>query len=390
MTIDDARGVLHIGAPKCGSSALQTVLSASPTLTGPGGDYRYVGLTQVRGRLRLLEGEALRREAVRSPYGYVTCPNLPRGGDAPELWRHLEPVLTAPDAACPILSCEGWIAHSGPFAAQLSRMGNPRLSVFAYVRPPLDWLNAAFWQWGVWTGLRFDQWYARAGMKYRLGAQLEAWARIPNVVLRIRSVHDDVVACLSADLQVTLPPPPLTNGATPPAVVGFLMRNRERFRPSPLVPATEFVIKRWCTDLPHRALWALNAEDVQNARVDNRPDVHRLLALLPDPETLTDDPRWTQEKPYHPRVLAGRDPIARHHRPARAAVGPGGGAGAGQRGGGPAPAARPRGPGSGCGCRGLGCGAGPGGERADRSGRGRAPEGRRSAAETSGPVSGAA
>ena len=69
--------ILHIGAPKCGSSALQTVLSMTPDLQDRSGNaYRYTAVQTSLGAYEVRYGRALTRSAQSSSYGYATWPNF--------------------------------------------------------------------------------------------------------------------------------------------------------------------------------------------------------------------------------------------------------------------------------------------------------------------------
>ncbi|MBK5932908.1 hypothetical protein C8N32_1219 [Rhodovulum imhoffii] len=298
-------GIVHIGAPKCGSSALQRALSVAPLLHDGARHVRYVALRAERGWTRL-EGEALRRAAQGSPFGYVSCPDPARVQDGAGLMRAVAATLCAgaKRGVRPILSCEGWIAHPDAFAAALRARGFPPVEAVAFLRPPVDWVNAAYWQWGVWGAPTAAAWLAGGTMPYRFGALLTRWARIPNLSLRVRPARPDAVARFAADFGL-----PLVGGgcnaASPAALLGFLLRNR-RFRPSAHASQAEFVVQRWCPPVPGR-LWALRAEDVRALRPVVAETREMLCRLLPaeDLDILMADPRWTREEPYHRAILSG-------------------------------------------------------------------------------------
>ena len=58
------RAILHVGAPKCGSSALQTALSAHPALTGADGRRHVYLAARISGVIS--DGEPVRMRFMQS------------------------------------------------------------------------------------------------------------------------------------------------------------------------------------------------------------------------------------------------------------------------------------------------------------------------------------
>ena len=63
----------------------------------------------------------------------------------------------------------------------------------AFLRPVLDWVNAAYWQWGIWVLPNIDQWLRRGNLNYTFADDLETWKAIPNVTLHVRRPQPDAV-----------------------------------------------------------------------------------------------------------------------------------------------------------------------------------------------------
>lgn len=312
------RILLHVGAPKCGSSVLQAALSAAPRLEAADG--ARLAYTAAQDPLApALPGRRVARAARRAVHGYVHWPGCgPQVTEA--CWfAALDRQWPQPSGAVvPVLSNEGWIDKAAGFARHLPHWfdGTRRIDLLAAVRPPLEWLNAAWWQWGVWTGADFDAWLDGRMMPYRLGSALAEWQALPGVRLSVIT-EPDVLAGAETRLGVTLPRPAMDrNSALPPAGVGFLLRNR-RFRPTPHDSRTEFVLQRWCRwpDTWAARPWALRPEHVLRLRAPLRAEVDRLFALLPGPQAeaaLAARPGWLREAPYHALMRA---PQARLHDP---------------------------------------------------------------------------
>ncbi|WP_022704467.1 hypothetical protein [Pseudorhodobacter ferrugineus] len=308
--------ILHIGAPKCGSSALQAALTKMPDMTGQDGRrFRYVS-TLVQGgtaakvpfSLTPLYGAALTHAGLQSPYGYTCCPNM---ADAQMVEKFTRTLRTAhangkAQSHIPILSNEGWIYRHANFAKMLELLGNPPVDVVTFLRPPVEWLNASYWQWGVWSAPSLNAWMTRANMTYSFGMDLVAWSQIPNVRLRVYPSKPDVVAHFAGLYGLPLTSGHDSNRSSPPALIGFLLRNR-RFRPSAHQPATEFIFQRWCPKLAVRQPWAVGSAQVLGYRPIVRDNLAALRSILSpqDCDRLFEAPRWQAEKPYHEELLVG-------------------------------------------------------------------------------------
>lgn len=309
--------ILHVGAPKCGSSTLQTALSKTPNMSARNGQkFHYVSARvhdSIAGNtVSTLYNAAVTRDGSRSPYGYSSLPDLSTDSIAAEFATMLRSVhrRALRQGFIPILSSEGWIGRHAKFAAILEPMGNPPVDVVAFLRPPLEWLNASYWQWGVWSTPNLSAWMDRAKMTYSFGEDLKAWSQIPNVRLRVSSSKPDIVTHFAGFYDLPLQAGHNTNSSSPPVLIGFLLRNR-RFRPSPHASYVEFIVQRWCPKLNTRPAWSLGAPHVHRYRPVVAKNIAALREILSKEECdrLFSDPRWQEEKPYHSMILEGVSPL---------------------------------------------------------------------------------
>lgn len=305
----DSHIILHVGAPKCGSSALQTALTMTPDLEDAAGRrYRYTFCPTARPGWHLLYGAQVQRAGKRSKYGYASWPDLRKDVDPARVFRALQKACRTGlrEGHVPIASCEGWINNPEVFARYLAEWGHPPVDVVAFLRPPVDWVNAAYWQWGIWHAPSIDAWLQQGNLHYRLGLNLEAWSKIPNVRLHVRRPLPDVVQKFSEVFGVTLPAVGMPNASSPPSLIGFLLRNR-RFRRSAHDSSVEFIFQRWCPPVPGRKPWAIGARHVHLMRKQAKRNVDAVMRVVSEAEwqDLLGDPGWVQEKPYHPAILAG-------------------------------------------------------------------------------------
>ena len=314
VTREERRLILHVGGPKCGSSALQAALSATPELSAKtGSDLDYVGARPSGKRWTLQRGSALQKAAQRLVHGYVSWPNLGRQDDPAPVFAALDRVWRGAKrgAATPVLSNEGWIGQADSFAEHLPHWFDPDkgapIEVLGFARPPIDWLNSAYWQWGVWSGRSFQGWLENVVLPYRLGSSFARWKALPNTRLRLH-LSGDVLKAFSQTYDVTLPPAPSRNTALPPAMVGFLMRNR-RFRPTPHDSATEFIFQRWCTVENAPRLWAIMPRHLPLIQTAVKAEVETLFGLLPQEEGRAirqANPRWGRPAAYGDQIRGGR------------------------------------------------------------------------------------
>ena len=313
-TTTESHLILHVGMPKAGSSALQTALSRTPDMTTASGQrLRYSALYQGGGRQKILFGKQVVTAGARSAYGYATWPNLRPGAATEAVFDNLRKVMEMGqrEGFVPIASCEGWISHPELFAEHLARWGNSPVEIVAFLRPPVDWMNAAYWQWGVWNVPTLDAWMKRSNLPYTFGLDLERWAQIPNLRLRLGNARPDVLGKFAGFYGVDLPDTASSNSSSPPALIGFLLRNRQ-FRPTGHAAATEFVVQRWCPPVAARKPWAVRERQLLDMRETVKAN-REALERIASPEEQQDifaDARWRTEKPYHQDIRTGLSLLA--------------------------------------------------------------------------------
>ena len=136
--------ILHIGFPKTGSSTLQAHLCNQPELKSETSVFKY----HVVKEGGIVTGASLKRQAGFRPWKHLSSPAT------------LIEALTVFDAhfdprdygtCTPILSQENWgnqIAELGNLPDALLK--DVDIEVIVFVRPQVEWLQSAWWQWYAW------------------------------------------------------------------------------------------------------------------------------------------------------------------------------------------------------------------------------------------------
>lgn len=296
--------ILHIGAGKCGSSALQTALTAAPVAQNAAG--ARLSYAVIR-RGRLLAGPEVRAGAL----GYASSDNaeaLTRLSDRrlARIGRHLRAI----DADKVVLSCEGWFSASDAFTERLLPALGIAPQVFCYVRPQVDYLNAAWWQWGAWEDSKtFDQWLAGRIRLAHWARRLTAWKG--SVPVTVRLLPQDIVADFFGSMGFERPATaqaPVNKGL-PEAVLRLYQRNRS-LRPASHAPQMDFVLSR-SLGLPGNTPWVISQDRAAQVIARVRRDNLDLLDLL-DPVSraiMRADRRWWSAGAYQDKIVSDHGPV---------------------------------------------------------------------------------
>ena len=135
--------ILHVGFDKVGSSALQKFLSQSSL----GRDFKYLVINE---RSDIKHGNSLNAFSKKIERGYMTSsPNVALNSDLNTLEHKINAITF--QGEIPILSCEGWARNSEKFESSgFFEKINRRATIVFYIRPQVEWLNSAWWQWFNW------------------------------------------------------------------------------------------------------------------------------------------------------------------------------------------------------------------------------------------------
>ncbi|MBS8228677.1 hypothetical protein DYI42_20825 [Vannielia litorea] len=223
---------------------------AAPYRTESGDLIRYASLHGEKG---VHFGPGIRKMALKNPSGYVAS-SLPMNADPALLEANLKDIAARSGAEdVVVLSSEGWsnpgMAKPETFQA-LASLGVP-VEIVMFVRPPVDWFNSGWWQWGVWNGGGLGRWFEEAG-HINLLERLRQWDN-PEVISRLAifEISQSPYRCLLGFLGV-----PLTKFEVADSNVGtnfhllkHLVAHKKKYGRTTHDPSVEFELNK-LLDLP--------------------------------------------------------------------------------------------------------------------------------------------
>ncbi len=301
--------VLHVGMPKCGSSAIQTALSNNPEFKGAGGNYRYLALL---GEYDVLNPSLLARWTKSQVSGYIVSDPVKQLLEKPdENWQRWARQLREQgnsDNTRLILSHESWGHTAQVFKNQavLARLG-VKADVIIYVRPQASWLNSAWWQWGAWKDQALMQWLMKALPLVQWGEIVRAWQKLPDVAsVTVRLLPKDVVGDFYSLLGATHEAVADTrvNVSLPAELLRVFQRNRQ-LRTSEHDAAMDFVAARHLELGNGAPPWIIRKNMLDIILEKSHASNQALLELLaPDQqEIMRNDPAWWSKDYYQDKIV---------------------------------------------------------------------------------------
>jgi hypothetical protein len=313
------QSILHIGMGKCGSSALQTAFCMHPVSSSIDGSLvKYVAI-QPNGSV--VTGRQLTSAAAQRPLGYLSSA---KAKDLKELSsksieniaQALENIVQPGDRL--LLSKEGWCNELNVFKeSNLLLHLNISCLVVAYVRPPVEWINSAWWQWGAWTGLPFEKWLKRNLVKVKWYDTLHPWLEINGVKkLVVRLMPKDIISDFCELADIKLLPSERSNTSLPASVLRLFQRH-SFLRPGPHDSAIDFILSRHLKGIGGSPPWVLRPEHIELIIQETIESNNKLLCLL-DSESrvaMQTDSRWWDARAYSDKLV---EPTVINHMPPEA------------------------------------------------------------------------
>lgn len=310
--------VLHIGFGKCGSSALQSALSAEPVRIVKDSKYNqlvYVGISHGG---EVLSGEALSEKAQTNHLSYVNGCGL----YSENTLRRCETIrqqlrdLSDEGRNLLVLSCEAFAGKIDYFSshALFEKLGL-NAKVVCYVRNPVEWVNSAWWQWGAWMENEQSlNSYVKRITPSQWATILKKWQNYLGVdKVQVRLLPKDIVS----DFYALLGEEPLleqqnnVNTSLPEEVLRFFQMHRE-LRPHPHVPKMDFILAEVLDfdEKYHKTPWVMTEEHISYILHETYDSNRELVEMMDEvsAEKCLNDRRWWHEDAFAQKHLAPEGP----------------------------------------------------------------------------------
>ena len=255
--------ILHIGGPKCGSSALQTFLTHNSKLQTEDGEVlQYWKVSPAaQGEVNLIFSPVI---IPFSPKGlrYEASEHLTEEFKSRCIHKIFEEFMLnniTDQNRVFMFSSEAWSSDlQGSNTVECNcKVKSFNLVIYQCVRPQIDMLVPSYLQWTLWTEnptldesfhnmSGFSNWEKQASNAYRLGAD--------KVIVRYpKDIIEDFCKVFKIDEDsIEITPKKRVNKSLPLEAIAFLIRNRE-LRPGPHDSDIDFLLEDYIDELENPA-----------------------------------------------------------------------------------------------------------------------------------------
>ncbi|MGM0562342.1 MAG: hypothetical protein ACQETX_14895 [Pseudomonadota bacterium] len=304
--------VLHVGMPKCGSSAIQNYLSSRVFHEASKASVVYLA---VKRDGVVVFGERLVREAANSPFGYASSHNAEiinsiSKSKSKRVIDLINDFLS--QGFLVIISNEGWGPKPDAFSDSHEIFSNlkEKVEVVGYVRPQVEWINSAWWQWGAWSDVKFDRWVSANKKTSQWGKAFESWSKKPWVKKATPRLMDaDVVSDFVGYLGLPEVSAGHSNKSLPGSLLRFFQGHRE-LRRGPHSSAIEFVLSGVIDFPDNKTPWVVPKWQVEDVLSSCRDDNLLLESYLSQSGlSILDNDKWWAFSPYRDKNVEPPGPV---------------------------------------------------------------------------------
>jgi hypothetical protein len=261
---------------------------ASPIVNDRGESVAYAVITPER----VFMGPELRLVAEDAPSKYCASYSLTlfEASTFKERIKELRKLTHEIDTV--ILSSEAWGNEADCFNSSLFKDCQVPVDLIFVVRPPVELLAAAWWQWGVWTGTPLEEWCTASFEFADYMSRVSSWKNIfPETSMKLIELSQDPVAhtlhFLGFDVS-KMPAAQRLNTATNSSLLRHNIRNKATYARDVHEPSTEFYLNN-ILDLPNDNPLLPFSQDITRAILESVADSSKSILNLISADCPVDD-----------------------------------------------------------------------------------------------------
>lgn len=259
------RILLHVGAPKCGSSALQKFLSFNPILeTTSGIRYFYLARDPVTGKI--ISGKKLPYMAKSCVTGYLNLGN----GNLRDHFDNLnlsEKYGFDPEKDILVVSSEWFFfcnhtVDADRFIRTFFKGYHVFVDLLIYIRPQVQLINSGWWQWAAWGNSTIDEYIELCTTDWHAYEPLiKKYKEVPYVKNTfVRLLPKDIVSdfCYLFQIPCSRNTHSQVINKSLPGILLRLYQKHPSLRPNEHASEIDFALEKYLGDIDSPTPWVLS------------------------------------------------------------------------------------------------------------------------------------
>ena len=308
------KSILHIGADKCGSSSFQKSLSINQNLENIHGELNKYAVIRDNKIIFQPEINALSKNSLSQSLTSDSAEKIFNYTDS--VRKNIIDTISK-ERNNLIFSCEGWLrVKNKNYISNLISLVNPnknlrKLEIISFVRAPAYWLNAAWWQWGIWdkNNNDFNLWLKNHINHTNWFGYLCRYKEIAkNSEIIVFPLEDDINKTFYKYQGINnYKEVKKMNKSLPLEVLKLYLYNKAH-RPSPHESSNDFLISNLVSSSAYNYShfpWILSQKNIRDILNKTKKQIKSLISLMDpmDAQKIINDPAWWDIEHYKDKEI---------------------------------------------------------------------------------------